>query len=396
MTNLTIAYLAVLTFFTSTVSFAQDSLITELAKNNVTTFLKAQNTFIGPGWKIITQQAKKCDNVLIGEDHFTNEIPDFVAALSVEIKFDNFITEIDPYSAKILETEITNLSTQDFNKYRNDFGNTFGFFALQPEFNLLQQLVKSNTKLFGTDQISSVADRLICSKLQKITKNFEAKRIYAIIEDSSKIYFKNFVEGKSNPHGIPFYMFTNEFQKNLTALSAIELSKEEMLIIDRMKLSAKIYQEQNHQLRIQLMKNELMKVYSQWEEKKNLFKYGAIHVSKGESFFKIFDIGNVVHNVSDSKFKNSLHIMVVGKSGSQGSPFKDFPERQIDENSEILKSFKPLFKAVQDKDWHCIDMLPLRKAVENEKLVVKDITLLRIINGYDLIVVIPTVTAAKF
>jgi len=169
-----------------------------------------------------------------------------------------------------------------------------------------------------------------------------------------------------------------------------------MLIIDRMKLSAKIYQEQNHQLRIQLMKNELMKVYSQWEEKKNLFKYGAIHVSKGESFFKIFDIGNVVHNVSDSKFKNSLHIMVVGKSGSQGSPFKDFPERQIDENSEILKSFKPLFKAVQDKDWHCIDMLPLRKAVENEKLVVKDITLLRIINGYDLIVVIPTVTAAKF
>jgi len=389
-------YIIVLAFCINNICIAQDSLIAEFAKNNVSTFSKNENSFTGSGWEKIIEQAKKSDNVLIGEMHFTNEIPAFFSALTAEIKFDNFFVEIDPYSAKILETKIKTLSAGELKKYRSNYGNTFSFYALEPEFNLLQQSIKSNTKIFGTDQISSVADRLICSELQKTTKSPEAKKIYKIIEDSSKVYFDKFLKSKGSPEGFPFYFFTNEFQKNLTDLSALKLSREEISVIESMRLSAKIYQEQSHHLRIQLMKNELMKVYPEWDDKKNLFKYGANHLAKGESLLKIYDIGNVVNNIADSKFKNSLHIMIVGKSGSQGSPFKDFPEQKITENDNYVKPLIPLLKTVNGEDWHCFNMAPLREALEQNKIVVNDVELSRIIEGYDFVIVIPTVTASKF
>lgn len=116
-------------------------------------------------------------------------------------------------------------------------------------------------------------------------------------------------------------------------------------------------------------------------KQKNYFKYGTIHLAKGESYLKIYDIDSLVGNISDGKFKNSLHILVVGKSGAQGSPFKGFPEQPIDENNNNTKVLKPIFSAVEGNQCYCVDMLPLRNALENKGIIVNDVTLSRIING---------------
>jgi hypothetical protein len=375
---------------------AQDSLITELAKIHSGTIVRNQSNFSGTNWNKIIEQSKKSDYVLIGEDHFTNEIPAFVAAITSSVRFDNFFGEIDPFSAKLIEQKIKSLNGAPFNEFIKNYSGTFSFFALQPEFDLLKQLLKSNTSFFGTDQIIAVADRLLCNNFQKVTKIPKAGLIYKTIEDSSKLYFENFLNGRSKPNGPPFYFLTGSFQKNLNDLSALKLSSEEIIFIERMRLSVRIYNEQNHHLRVQLMKNELMKVYDKWSGKKNLFKYGAFHLAKGESLLKVYDIGNMVNNIADSKFKSSLHVMIIGRSGTQGSPFKGFPDKAIDENSSELSPLKPFFKAMKGDDWHCFDMLPIREAIEKNKIVVNNITLNRIINGYDFIVIIPSVTPARF
>ncbi|CAC9974636.1 hypothetical protein [Flavobacterium panici] len=111
---------------------------------------------------------------------------------------------------------------------------------------------------------------------------------------------------------------------------------------------------------------------------------------------KIYDIGSLVGNIADSQYKNSLHILIVGKSGAIGSPFKGFPEQPINENSNNVKVLKPIFSAVEGNQWFCVDMQPLRNALENKEIIVIDVTLSRIINGFDFVVVIPKVTAAKF
>lgn len=138
-----------------------------------------------------------------------------------------------------------------------------------------------------------------------------------------------------------------------------------------------------------------MEEYSDWAGKRNLFKYGANHLAKGESLMEIYDIGALVSNINDSKYKNSLHIMILGTSGTQASPFQGYPEEKINENSNLLKTLKPITSVIDGTKWHCFDMLPLRKALNEGKISISDIQLNRIIKGYDLLVVIPKVTASK-
>ncbi|MFA6651668.1 MAG: hypothetical protein WC128_04825 [Bacteroidales bacterium] len=373
------------------VLFAQDSLITQIAKKNLTTFSIENNSFTGNGWDTLITQIKKSDFVLIGEDHLTNEIPFFYSAVVNEVKFDNFFCEIDPYSAKIIESKIKNPDELQLKEYIKEFGDTFSFYAFEPEFQLLKQLVRSNTTIYGTDQIILIADRLICNKLKQITHNNKAKKIYENIEEKSKIYFSEFLKDPNKN----FYFFTDEFEKQLTDLLTLDLSEQEKERINALKLSLKIYKEQNHHLRIQLMKNNLMKEYLHWENKKNLFKYGAFHLAKGESLLNVYDLGNLVNNIADSKFKQSLHIMVFGKSGTQSSPFNGYPDQPIDENSSNLEPFKLLLDNVTTDQWHCFDMSPLRTALENGTVVVNNTQLEKIIKGYDYVIIIPEVTSAK-
>jgi hypothetical protein len=385
-------FIVITVLLISSKTFGQDSLVTYMAKKNLTTFTKEGKSFSGEGWNKIMGQAQASDFVLVGEDHFTNEIPYFFSALTSQIKFDNFFCEIDPYLANILQNNIKNYSVPEFDKYKAEYSNSFSFFSISPEFELLKKLVNSKTNIYGLDQIFLTSDRVICNDLQQKTKNSKAKNIYTSISDSSKIYTETFTEDHSKPI---FYMFTDNFQKQLTELSLLDLSKEEKEIIEAMKLSAKIYKEQNHHLRIQLMKNQLMKINPEWSGEKNLFKFGAIHLAKGESLLKIYDIGNLVNNIADSKFKSTLNILIIEKSGTLGAPF-GLPEQHVDENSNSLKQLKPIFKAVSGDQWHCFDLIPLREALENDKIIVKDKMLSRIIKGYDLLVIIPTVTAAKY
>jgi len=373
-------------------AFAQDSLFTQFAKINQTSFVKEQNGFRGLGWDKIISLATKSNNVLIGEDHFTNETPFFVSKIASQVKFDNFFFEIDPFTAKILQQKIKTLSADALKKYITNYGNTFSFYSFDLEFELLKQLNRTNTKFQGTDQILLVGDRLICNELMQLTKNEKAREIYKSIRDQSKNNFEAFLKDQKNP----FYLFTADFEKKIAELSSLKLSKEEQKIVEALKLTAKIYKSGSHHLRVQLMKNQLMAVYDEWVNKKNLFKFGANHVAKGESLLEIYDTGNLVNNIADSQFSKSLHVMIVGKTGYQASPFKGYPAEKIDASSGTLQSLKPLFKLVNGEEWQCFDMTALRNAIDEGTIKVTDIKLLRMIKGFDLIVIIPTVTAANF
>lgn len=377
---------------TPLISFSQDSLVTQYVKKNAKTFTVSHAAFTGNGWDTLINEIQKSDYVLIAEDHFTNEIPFFTSAITDKVKFDNFFCEIDPYSTEIITSKIKKLSDAQLEKYVNDFGNVFSFFAMEPEFKLLKKLVKANTSVYGIDQVLMNADRLICNDLKTKTKNEKARKIYEDIELKSKTYFDDFLKNPSKP----MYLIADDFEKQITELLKLNVSQNEKDQIEALKLTAKIYKEQNHHLRVQLMKNNLMNVYNKWVNKKNLFKYGAGHLAKGESYLKIYDIGNLINNIADSQFKSSLHILILGKSGAQGSPFQGFPEQPIIENSNKTKNLMPLFSGVEGNEWHCLDMLPLRKALENGEIIVNDVTLSRIIKGFDFVVVIPKVTAAKF
>lgn len=304
--------------------------------------------------------------------------------MSSEIYFDNFICEIDPYSAKIIEQKIKTSNEKELNIFINEYGNNFSFLELQPEFELFQKFVKSQTNIIGLDQIFLTADRLIISELNKQSKNKKAKSIYSSMEQASK---KNASD---------IYMFTDDFQEKLDELLYLDLSITEIEQLKALKLSSEIYLGSKHHLRIQWIKNQLIKELPAWKNKKNLFKFGAVHMPSGESLLEIYDMGNFVNNIEDAAFRKSLHIMIIGKGGYSGTPERDTPSQKVDENSEFLRKFKPFFSTIKNEDWHLFDLQPLKKAMSENKLSVDDVMLSRIIKGYDYLIVVPTITPAKF
>lgn len=381
-------YIAILFFFHQSIK-AQETL-SSIIKENTQTFILENNEFTGKGWDEILSKIKKHNNILIGEDHFFNEIPFFISQINNEVKFDNFFCEVGPYLGKTLETKIKNLSPSNLDKFTANFGNTLAFFALEPEFSLMKQLVQSGTKVIGTDQIILMSDRLIASELKQKSKNKIAKSIYSEIEKQSAIYFDEMVKGK-NP-----YFLTDKFTEQLNKLDNLELSIYEQTVLKDLKLSQNIYLNGNHHLRVQLMKHNLMQNYSLISNSKNLYKYGAIHLPKGESLLKIQDIGNLVNNIADSQFESSLHVMVIGKSGIQGVPLKGLKNQKLDPNSDDYKHYKPFFDTMDKNEWYVFNNKEILKKITSNKLKINSKTLERVIKGYDYLIIIPEVTPAKF
>lgn len=386
--------LAFFTFIICLTGFSQDSLFTRLATENLKLFSPQSNSFTGEGWDYIKNKVETSQNILVGEDHFSNEIPFFIKAVSDLTRFDNFYIEVDPYTTKLIGDSFK-LPVEEQKAFLKKYKNILSFYSLQPEYDLLEHIMNSGVNLLGSDQIVMYDDQLIFEDVIKRTKNTQAIPIYKNIIEQSKKLLEDFYNNSHNP--MSMYFMTPEFLEQLNMLDKLDLSEEEKQIINDMRLSVSIYKEQNHSKRVKLLLNQLMKDYPKWKDSKNLFKYGANHLARGESFLTVFDVGNMVANITKSNFEESFHIMIVGESGFLGSIFEMFPPTEIDiENGFYLSYLKPLFNITEGNHWHLFNMEPIRKAVEKNNLKIDNVNLLRVVKGYDVLVIIPEVTPAKF
>ncbi len=385
--------IALLISFTVNTGLAQNSLLEEILEKYAHTFVLKEEAFRGQGWDVIINEVRQNDNILIGEEHFTNEIPLFVKNISKAQDFDNFYIEVDPYSAGIIKNAITELSETERTAFNEKYKDLFSFYALAPEYDLLKDVVRSGTNILGSDQIAMYADRLIFQELIRETANKKAQLLYREICAKSELHLNRFLENPENP----MYLVTPEFSEKIEALQQMTLSNQEHEILKALLKSVAIYTSgpKGHEKRVKLLKHHLMQDYDIWKDQRNLFKYGANHMAKGESLLSVFDIGNLVHNISDANDKKALHIMVIGQKGKVGAPFKKFPPRPVDTGSWPLKSLSP-FLNTEEGAWKVYDLRMLRKDLVEQKHSVEDMTLQRVLKGYDLLVVIPEVTAAGF
>lgn len=393
MKHLIIFKITLFIFFWSPL-FAQDSLFISLAAENHKIFNLKEGKFQGEGWDLIEAKTKICKNVLVGEKHFSNEIPQFVKALSQITTFDNFYIEVDPYSTKILERSLKEFSDEERQRFNSQYGDLFSFYSLESEYDLLKHISESGTRILGSDQVVMYADLLICQDLKAKSNNKAANKIYSKIIENSGSQMKKFYEDTND--FMTIYFMTQEFNEDLQRLTNLELSQQEKQIIEDMKRSVSIYKTQSHKNRINLILNQLMKDYPVWKDSKNLFKYGANHLTRGETFLQVYDVGNVVANITESNYEESFHIMIVGESGTVGSILKNFPPEPVDIEKGFYTSYlKPFFKITEGDQWHLFDLVPLRKMVKKGKLKIENENLLRAVKGYDALVIIPELTPAK-
>ncbi len=364
-----------LTLFITNFSSAQNTVLDSLVQKNGFAFQTDKNiSFQGKGWDVLLSEIKQSNSVLLGETHFTNEIPYFTNAVINEVKFDNYFLEVDPYSVDIIETKIKSLSAERLDSFVKEYSTNFSFLRYEPEFALIKNLVKRNTKMYGAEQVSIFADQMIISSLKETSKNKKAIEIYEQMLHNSKLAASK--EGMEK-----YYLLSEDCLQKIDSLLKLKLSDKERKQVEDLKLSREIYVNRNHPLRIQLLKNILLTQMPNWKDKKNLFKFGAVHVPKGETILTktdIYDIGNLISNIEEANYRKSLHIMIVGKGDK-------------DDDS----SFKSFLNVAKDDQWYCFDLRPLKKSILQNKLKVDDVYLSRVIKGYDYLVYIPKVTKSK-
>lgn len=404
---------------------ADDALTEALAKNRSTLVLE-NGSLKGAGADFLFREAEGSQFFLIAEDHGIAEVPLLTAALFRQIRsygYRHFATETGPITARLLERLAASQNTQrsfaDFN-HQNPFSVPFYFW--QEEGGLIETVMHSpgrqraGATLWGLDQEFVMSARLHLKRLVELAPKGQARRTVEEFNQKAQTEFDRMVQSK-NPGLVFLASATEDDFKRLYAALNPRPGSEAAEILDELKVSWEIYTKQfrgqvyeaNDQ-RAQLMKRHFMRYYNEAlrvekSPPKVLFKFGMNHMKRGKNFVNVFDIGSLVPHLAFMNGTKSFHLLVVAASGTQNS-YLPFVGNETDKNSkyDVVKVFKdyasadvkPLLQAAaENRSWTVLDLRPLRPLVTNRKLGKIDKGLEELIYGYDAVLIIPEVHAAK-
>lgn len=218
-----------LTLFITQFSLAQNTVLDSLVQKNGFPFQTDKNiSFQGKGWNVLLDDIKQSNSILLGETHFTNEIPYFTNAVINQVKFDNYFLEVDPYTVDIIETKVKSLPAEKLNAFVKEYSSNFSFLEYEPEFDLFKDLVKRNTKIYGVEQISIFADQMILSSLKGTSKNKKAIDIYEqMLQHSKQIASKEGLE--------KYYILSEDCLQKIDLLLKLKLSDKERKEVEDLK-----------------------------------------------------------------------------------------------------------------------------------------------------------------
>ncbi|MEI5985137.1 MULTISPECIES: hypothetical protein [Sphingobacterium] len=381
----------------STFSYAQHRVLDSLAKTHYQKFIYENGNFKGDYLDSLINKISKHQYVLIGEQHHSNEIPAFVQYLIKKVDYDNYIMEGNQSTTDLLRATY-NHSVKEYKNLLNRFQDRFGFYTFSQDRSILEYFFSKQKEVIELDQVFASSDAPLLDFLYKSTRNEKAKLIYRQLfekaEQQWKVYSKNpNVQPPFKDEHLPL-LCAASFKDDIQLLQSLDLSEQEQLIIEDLAKSNDIYRTafsgegyKSHEMRIGLMKNNLLDNLNKIKGHKNLFKFGANHVTKHKSLLQDTpDVGNLVLNIADSDNEKSLHIALMEKKGSVAGLFGEAIETN---GLPYLKAFTDIETA--KNEWLIFDLNDL-----NKKLSTKDFqadhSLKNFMEGYDYLIIIPEVT----
>lgn len=373
----------------NSVLFAQAQLnFDSLVSASAATF-NGKGQFSGKPWDQLVERSAKANYLLIGEDHFFSEVPLFTQALAQRLHIDNYTCEMDQWMLNIFKDKIETLTAAQLDKWISENYNGFSFFQKKNEFELLRYLIKQNINLIGIEQVGLMSTTIILQYLSE-TGSPKNRAWYKVMRDSSAISNERFFADQRNA----FFMSTTFFREAIDKLDRSNLKPDESKLIDALIRSADIYATGSHRNRIKLMQSNLLENYPQTlKGKKNLFKFGANHTIRGESYLPVYDIGTTAHIMAQAENQDSYHILILPKAGEQAGFLGG--SNPIDLNEELYQSLKQLLEKASDSEWTSINLENIRNEAKKKKYAINNPALEKTISGYDVLIVIPVASAAK-
>ena len=340
--------------------------------------------------------------LLLGEQHYSPEISEFTNAILPILKHSNFkyfAVEVGPNSTEKMVTVIKEKkSLFEFNTsfYSNYKDIPFPFFDGKKDELLLKTAINENFEIWGIDQ-EFLSSQLFL--IHEIYNQSNEKHLLKSDFDSAKQFviqeFKKDIENKNYP------MFINLLESNIVK-SFFEKCKNEkqnkiiVNLITSWKIYAfyetKKYSEMNF-TRMKYMKRKFGDNYQVALKTDSLpkvfVKMGSMHLAKGKNWLGIYDLGNMIKELSYF-------------NGTQSTSINCFA-RYSEDNDGIIydylddedgKGYRPILELAKKDKWVLIETKPILEIVRKGKIKLnKDLKIL--LTGFDFVLFSPIKTEVK-
>lgn len=390
-------------------TYAQDSTLTRFIRQHNVSFSPVGQQFTGPGWDTLQRAITRSQFVLLGEEpHGAAEIPGFANAVAQVLKPQAFIAEISPYEAQ----QLNNLAAQPGlpTAYQQRYPFSLSFYSWTEEFQFAQTLHARGIPIVGIDMHYVGNTGHLLDQMAELAST---KRVKVKLHQQAQTYLTHDRQVYQPGNTLPFYLST----RSPAAIdSLVALTAHESLPVQQMAQAlatsyaiSRTYQTHTplptgfsgHQARVNLLKRNLLSQLKPYQLgatqrlPKLLFKFGTNHVGRDRSLgSNVFDIGNLVVNLADAQDSRSLHLLVVGKQGTQNTTDTFDHAHNSSPLTPQDNAYLRLFFNQSGASWQLVDLRPARQALTKHLLTVENPLLERTLLDFDYLIVIPTVTAS--
>lgn len=360
--------------------------------------------FTGEGAPRLLSAVEAARYVAVGEDHFTEQVPAFTAALCDAMAPQGLVAlalEIGPLAAQLIDPVLRSPDrARKMAAMNAAYPNWIAFLDGRADNDAAAHCVSARghgpVHLLGLDQeyigsAGAVFDEILARRLS--TKAHAAMRAIRDVE------LKDAGMAKASGDASQLFLLSDDAKRldTLVPLMKAGADARAMQAIEELRESAAIYALNNardptaNTRRATLLKRHLAAAAP--PTGKILFKFGDWHIYKGINPLGNRDLGNFIAERADGEGTASLHILVLGAKGVHAA-FAGYARAPIRRPFVMTDDhdYAWMKAAVDDQvdgAWTLFDL----RALRFRRIADLDKDWERVIKGYDLLVVIPELTA---
>lgn len=395
---------------------AQQTPLGKLLRDNRYELTVQDGEMSGPGAPFLKRLLSKAQFVAIGEEHGTREVPQFVWATCRAMATDKLdaiaIESGSLATAKLQQWTAESDGSVKLAAFERGHPDSIAFFYWQQEFDLLshcQQATAPRTlHLWGLDQEFLGSPSFILQQILAARPSSETAAIVKkLLDQCSLDTQKSFASGRWRDSCM--LQLSAVDLANLQSAAAHTTNLRAQELVAALVKTEHIYSfhENGHSYdanreRALLLKQNFVADYQQLSKTNGrpprvLLKFGANHLYKGFDMTDLNDLGNFVTEFADGLGSAALHIAVLGVSGEEEHEFglgKPDQAVKVDFAKDPDAGFTflaPFYAEAESGAWTAFDLRQLRSKFSTFGHVDRELE--RLIFGYDVLVLVPKVTA---
>jgi hypothetical protein len=377
-----IIYVLSILLYTS-LAFSQDTISIEYVKHHTYEFQLSERGLEGVGGTFLTEEFRNAQFVLLGEFHGEARISQFTAAILPELAkvgFSYFCLETGPHSTRLLSeicknSDVPSALSNFYSEYYKEVKDIpIPFLEGIEDAEFLKAAINNNYTLFGIDQEYYSSTLLLLNALLSLDKNKSTIQHHGVA--ATYVKEQQLIDAEESNYPLHSHLLESlELKRFFNSLDTtnVEINR----IIEDLKMSWRIYElhssnlNQNLEMRSNYMKRLFATNYKLFSEKnalpKILIKMGAYHTMRGITYNAVYDIGNLVSELSDFNGTKDVNIGFLFRYYEDDKEPEGYFDNSIGE-SNWLKQRQPLLLQGQKDNWVVIDLKNMKDDIINKKI----------------------------